>query len=183
MEIKIHSVIPGQSHYHHVEVFGYNSKSQPGLEINGLNGKGRIIKEKITFISKKRKLKYPLKRFVLCVEGEGLDKSQIEYLELPLMICFWSMAGILPINRLDNCFAAAKVSLDGKLKGLQLNQDVVSIMETVYRSSFTEGEHILYLGETVRDTKEGERDERKSFFQPMDIVSYLDETVGGFKAS
>lgn len=177
MEIKINSIIPGQSTYQKVEVFGYNSKSQPGLEINGLNGKGRLIKEKITFLSKKRKLKYPLKRFVLCVEGEGLEKSQVEFLELPLLICFWSMAGLLPLKRLDNCFASAKVSLDGIITVQKLNEDVLNLIEGVHATSFKAEEKLLYLGDADENLN------GSTFLQPMDVVTYLSQSVGGFKVS
>ena len=95
------------------------------------------------------------------------------------MICFWSMAGILPLKRLDNCFATATVSLDGKINAHPLNQDIISIMKTVYCSSFNEGEHFLFLGKGAKTPEL----EDTSFLQPMDIVSYLDETIGGFKAS
>lgn len=176
MEIKINSIIPAQSHLQQVEVFGYNSKSQPGLEINGLNGKGRIIKEKITYLSKKRQLKYPLKRFVLCVEGEGLDKSQVEFLELPLLICFWSMAGILPLKRLDNCFAAAKVSLDGRLTMPPLTKDMVEIMEIFYRNSMATDERLLLLGSGDKEIN----DSSPSFYQHVDITTLLKQSVGGF---
>ncbi len=115
MQIKINALIPAKNRSHWIQVFGYTSKSQPGLEINGLNGRGRAIKEKLTFLSKKRRLRYPLKRFVLCVEGEGLEQGELEYLELPLLLCFWSLADILPLGKLDNCFAAGKISLEGEI--------------------------------------------------------------------
>lgn len=177
MEIKINSVIPGQARDHQVEVFGYNSKSQPGLEINGLNGKGRLIKEKITFLSKKRKLKYPLKRFVLCVEGDGLEKSQVEFLELPLLICFWSMAGFLPLKRLDNCFTAGKVSLDGDIYFKPLTEEFFKIMEFSYGELLCREDRLLLLGKPgAGDTVEG-----MDYFHLVDVIELLNQSVGGFK--
>lgn len=123
--MKINAYIPTTSQLKKVEVFGYTSRSQPGLEIVGLSGKGRTIKEKITFLSKRRKLKFSLLRYVLCVEGEDLSKGDIEYLELPLMICFWTMAGILKMGRLDNCLCAGKVSLEGEIRLLDFPSDVL----------------------------------------------------------
>lgn len=169
MEIKINSILPYQSTYQQIEVFGYNSKSQPGLEITGINGKGRAIKEKIIFLSKKRRLRYPLKRFVLCVEGENLDKCQVEYLELPLLICFWSMANILPLNRLDNCYASAKVSLDGEISHC-------SLPTTFWSEQLDKNEEKwdqrIYLGPAGSLQKN---------IETIDITDMLSQSVGGFK--
>lgn len=173
MEIKINSVIPIRNSLNSVQVFGYTSKGQPGLEIHGLNGKGRLMKEKIIFLSKKRKLRYPLKRFVLCVEGEELEKSQVEYLELPLLICFWTMANLIPLQRLDNCYASAQVSLDSKIKQLGLEQDFWTDLEKDLR---IKNQRVIYMG----NLKGFEPSGGESPIQSLEIVSLLNESVGGF---
>lgn len=173
MEIKINSIVPVRNSLNPVQVFGYTSKGQPGLEIHGLNGKGRLIKEKIIFLSKKRKLRYPLKRFVLCVEGEELEKSQIEYLELPLLICFWTMASLIPLQRLDNCYASAQVSLDSKIRNLPLDKEFWDHLEKDLK---LKDQRVIYLG--------GQRSEKEtpldSVVQNVEIVELLNETIGGF---
>ena len=108
MEIKINSLVLNRNNYQWCEVFGYTSKGQPGIEIIGLGAKGRAIKEKLTYLSKRRKLTFPVLRFVICIEGDNLDKSDIEFLELPILLAFWSMAGVVPIKRLDHCFCSGR---------------------------------------------------------------------------
>lgn len=74
MEIKINAIVPNRSNYQWSEIFGYTSKGQPGIEVIGLGSKGRAIKEKLTYLSKRRKLQFPVLRFVICAEGDDLDK-------------------------------------------------------------------------------------------------------------
>lgn len=169
MEIKLNSFLPCQSTYKKIEVFGYNSKSQPGLEITGINGRGKTIKEKFIFLSKKRKLRYPLKRFVLCVEGENLDKCQLDYLELPLLICFWSMANLLPLKRLDNCYASAKVSLDGEINHWEAPDGLWQDLR--YQDELRK-ERSIYLGPSKINGSD---------FETIDVADMLDQSVGSFK--
>lgn len=170
MEIKINTYIPHQNHLKRVEVFGYTSRSQPGLEILGINGKGRTIKEKFTFLSKKRKLKFNLVKFLMCVEGDGLEKADLEYLELPLLIGFWTMAGALPIGRLDNCLCSGKVSLEGDISLLNFPTET---MEFWNQSLVKRGQLALWLG--------GEGESPYSQIHKVNIHSLLNESIGGFR--
>lgn len=122
MEIKINSLIPYSGHLKWIEVFGYTSKGNPGLEVTGLNGRGRQLKEKMVFLSKRRRLRFPLKRYVLCLEYEDISKYEVEWLELPMLLAFWSLTENLPLKRLDNCFSSAKVSLEGEISFLDIDQ-------------------------------------------------------------
>jgi hypothetical protein len=102
-----------------VTLFGYSTKSVPGLEINGLGKYGKAIKEKIVFVTRTRQLKIPLKRFVLNVEltdelGD-LESSSVKWLEYPLLLHYWFLAGLLPISKLDNCFAVGSLSPSGEV--------------------------------------------------------------------
>ena len=100
-----------------VSLFGYASKSVPGLEINGLGKYGRGIKEKVVFITRARSLPVPLKRFVLNVElGDELgdiEGSSVRWLEYPLLLHYWFLAGLLPISTLDNCLALGALNPGG----------------------------------------------------------------------
>lgn len=100
-----------------ITLFGYSSKSIPGLEINGLGKYGKAIKEKIVYISRTRQLQIPLKRFVLNVEladdlGD-LETNSVKWLEYPLLLHYWYLAGLLPISKLDNCFASGSLTPSG----------------------------------------------------------------------
>lgn len=103
-----------------VTLFGYSTKSVPGLEINGVGKYGKFIKEKIIFVTRTRNLPIPLKRFVLNVEitdelGD-LESSSVKWLEYPLLLHYWFLAGFLPINKLDNCFAIGSLSPGGLIE-------------------------------------------------------------------
>lgn len=115
-----------------VTLFGYSTKSVPGLEINGIGKYGKSIKEKIIFISRSRGLQVPLKRFVLNVEisddlGE-LESSSVKLLEYPLLIHYWFLAGFIPISKLDNCFAVGSITPSGVIEE-PISQDLVNLCE------------------------------------------------------
>ncbi len=100
-----------------ISLFGYASKSVPGLEINGLGKYGKAIKEKIVYITRTRSLQIPLKRYVLNVEitddlGD-IDSNSVKWLEYPLLLHYWYLAGLLPISKLDNCFASGSLTPSG----------------------------------------------------------------------
>jgi hypothetical protein len=100
-----------------VTLFGYATKSVPGLEINGLGKFGKGIKEKIVFVTKTRSLQIPLKRFVLnveiCEELGDLEGASVKWLEYPLLLHYWFLAGLLPIRKLDNCLALGSLNPSG----------------------------------------------------------------------
>lgn len=103
-----------------VTLFGYSTKSIPGLEINGLGKYGKAIKEKIVFVTRTRGLQIPLKRFVLNVEltdelGD-LESNSVKWLEYPLLLHYWFLAGLLPISKLDNCLAVGSLTPSGLIE-------------------------------------------------------------------
>jgi len=113
-----------------VTLFGYATKSVPGLEINGLGKYGKQIKEKIVFITRTRKLQIPLKRFVLNVEmtddlGE-LESGSVKWLEYPLLVHYWFLAGIIPISKLDDCLCIGSLNVNGEIYE-PVNQDIINI--------------------------------------------------------
>ena len=115
-----------------VTMFGYATKSVPGLEINGLGKYGKAIKEKIVFVTRTRALQIPLKRFVLNVEltddlGD-LESGSVKWLEYPLLLHYWYLAGLLPISKLDNCLAVGSLTPSGIVEE-PLNSMVVDLCE------------------------------------------------------
>lgn len=115
----------GGTHYP-VDIFGYASNGIPGIEIVGMGKYSRSMKEKFVYLSREKKLKFPLKRFVLCVEGELESKKfkqeEYRYLELPLLLMLWSLTGHLPLGKLEDCFAAGKISIEGQVSALFLSE-------------------------------------------------------------
>lgn len=125
MENRINSVLLGNSGTILVDIFGYSSHGLPGLEIIGLGQHARAIKEKFIYLSKMRKLQIPLRRYVLCVEARGLNRpissAETQYLECPLLLCFWSLAQQLYIPRLEGCLSAGQVNVLGQIQHLSLS--------------------------------------------------------------
>lgn len=100
-----------------VILFGYSSKSIPGLEINGLGKYGKGIKEKIIYLTKKYQIKIPLSRFVLNVEipdewGE-VSTQNVKWLEYAFLLLYWNLAGALPVRSLETCFALGAIRAEG----------------------------------------------------------------------
>jgi len=115
-----------------ITLFGYATKSVPGLEINGLGKYGKAIKEKIVFVTKVRGLHVPLKRFVLNAEitddlGD-LDSTSVKWLEYPLLIHYWFLAGLLPISKIDNCFAVGSLTPSGLVEE-PMNESVIDLCD------------------------------------------------------
>ncbi len=132
METQLQSCYLSKKGPVHISLFGYATKSIPGLEINGLGKFGKSIKEKIIYISRTRQLKIPLKRFVLNVETSDelgdLEYSSVKWLEYPLLLHFWFLAGLLPISKLDNCFAVGSVTPSGLVEE-PISEEIVKLCE------------------------------------------------------
>lgn len=118
------SLYPYAGQYWPVDIFGYASNGIPGIEIVGVGKYSRTMKEKFIYLSRENKLKFPLKRFVLCVEGEiegkKFKEEEYRYLELPLLVMLWSLTGHLPLKQLEDCFASGKISIEGEVSALNL---------------------------------------------------------------
>ena len=101
-----------------ITLFGYATKSLPGLEINGLGKYGKILREKIIFLTRSRQLAVPLKRFVISSEYDvEQDPDLLQWLDVPVLLLYWYLAGLLPIGRLDNCMAVGHITPSGVLIG------------------------------------------------------------------
>lgn len=115
-----------------ITLFGYSTKSVPGLEINGLGKYGKSIKEKIVFVTRSRSLQVPLKRFVLNVEISDdlgdLESSSVKWLEYPLLLHYWYLAGLLPISKLDNCLAVGSLTPSGIVEE-PLDESVIELCD------------------------------------------------------
>ncbi len=115
-----------------ITLFGYATKSVPGLEINGLGKYGKAIKEKIVFVTRSRGLQIPMKRFVLNVEISDdlgdLESGSVKWLEYPLLLHYWFLAGLMPISKLDNCLAVGSLTPSGLVEE-PLNVQVMNLCE------------------------------------------------------
>lgn len=119
MESQINSFIKGPKGLQVVSIFGYATNGVPGLEVIGCGSLSKNIKEKIIYITRTRKLKLPTKRFVLCVDVNDLDKKlgveELKWLEFPILLLFWHLAKILPIQKLDDCICEGWINTNGEI--------------------------------------------------------------------
>lgn len=119
MQQSLKSFIPFEQKYVGVQVFGYATKGLPGLEVVGLGRYSRNIKEKLIYLTRQEGMVLPKRRYVLCVEQDeevrGIKDDHLRWLELPLLLLYWTLAEGLSIHQLKNCFCAGKVRLDGSL--------------------------------------------------------------------
>lgn len=149
MNARIFAVYPYLERYKGITIFGYSSKSVPGLEIVGLGKFGRIFKEKIVYISKLYQVQVPIKRYVLCVENYhadvGSEKQQIEWLELPLLVLYWQLVGRFSLRGIENCFCSGKVRAGGVIQALSLSEDFISKLDIKLTN---EGRKLRYLSPT-----------------------------------
>lgn len=126
MNLRIKSIYPYAGLYYAVDIFGYASHGVPGLEIVGMGKNGRAIKEKFIFLSRALNLKIPKRRFVICLEesldGKKFKEDEYRYLELPMLILFWTLAGQLPFQTLEDCFCSGKIGINLEVDCLKLNQ-------------------------------------------------------------
>lgn len=111
MRLKV--FLPGNSQIELYDLFSYSSQGLPGLEIVGLGTRARALKEKIIYLTKTLKLKIPLKRYVVCLDQELNKNVRDEFFELPILILYWAMAGILPICELRDCLCSGRINSRG----------------------------------------------------------------------
>jgi len=136
MNMRTKSLYPFGGEYYEAHIFGYATKGIPGVEIVGLGKHSRAIKEKFIYLSRQKQLKFPLRRYVLCVEGElegkKFKEEEFRYLELPLLMMLWSLTGHLLFERLDDCFLSGKVSVEGEVYTLKQNQKMLDRLELLF---------------------------------------------------
>lgn len=137
MNMRTKSMYPYGGVFCPVDIFGYASNGIPGIEIVGLGKYSRSMKEKFIYLSRERKLKFPLKRFVLCIEGEVEGKKfkeeEYRYLELPLLLMLWSLTGHLPLGHLEDCFASGKISVEGEVSSLTLPLQIQELLVDMFK--------------------------------------------------
>ena len=132
METQIQSFYKSPQGIKFVSVFGYATKGVPGLEINGVGKLSRNIREKITFISRSRRLPIPLRRYVLCVDVNEIQNSEpesLKWLEFPMLLLYWHMAGLVPISKLSDCLCSGWFKANGEIIQMMLGADFARLVE------------------------------------------------------
>jgi hypothetical protein len=116
-EERIIGVVPSLGRVKFMNLFGYSTRGIPGLEIVGMGNRARTVKEKITFLSRQQEASLSLNRFVLGVDPIHKKEKEdgLDFLELPLLILYWSLMGWIPLKSLKNCFSSGRVYPGGAL--------------------------------------------------------------------
>lgn len=128
-------------------IFGYATKGVPGLEINGAGKLSRNIKEKLIFLTRNRKLLIPHNRFVICVDQNDQlqnDEQLLKWLEFPLLLTYWYLAGLIPIKKLENCISSGWMKANGEIFHYDLSDQMRN--QILRRLPPIEREQCLFIG-------------------------------------
>jgi len=126
----IHSFYFHQKSWHKQLIFGQRSKGVPGIEIIGLKSQGRLIQEKIIYLTRYLDFKIPLGRYSLCVDFDSYDsKADYRDLELAFLLLYWELAGLIPIKNIQNCFIWGRIKPPNKLSQIISNDQINRIKD------------------------------------------------------
>ena len=118
-----------------VTIFGYATKGVPSLEINGVGRLSKNIKEKIIYITRTRKLRVPLRRFVICVDMNEINMQSDQYLkalEFPILLLYWYLCELVPIRKLDDCLTSGWLKANGEIYQLRAPANFVQNHEKYF---------------------------------------------------
>jgi hypothetical protein len=119
MQKRMKALVPSGEKEITVDLFGYTTKGIPGLEIVGMGKNSRQLKEKLIYLSRLQPEGLPLSRFVLCLDENTntaqLKEDQLRWLEIPFLILFWSLAGLVPLDHLENCYSSGTIGVSGSI--------------------------------------------------------------------
>ena len=147
MQSEIQTYIRTKTGYKLLTIFGYTTTSVPSIEIIGLGGMGRIIKEKIIYLSRVRGIKIkPLKYIISLEMNRELTNVSVEELELPILLVFWHLSGVLSISSLHDCLCSGQVRIDGKIIQTNLDEDKIGEF-----SSVSQLDHLKHISEYAND--------------------------------
>lgn len=128
--ISMFTCYPVERSLHPLAIYGHTTHGIPGLEISGLGSKGRLIKEKLIFITKKCQFRVPMKRYILCVDVDRLPREvgDLSWCELPLLVLYWSLAGMMARFDPNDAMLAGQITPHGKIivKSLWPHQESLS---------------------------------------------------------
>lgn len=128
MNVKLYGLLSFRNSYCLPTLYGYTTKGLPGIEIIGLGSMGRVLKEKIIFITRELGKKYPMRRYVLSIEGlEEFNKNEqkeLKNLELGFLILFWKLADIVSISGLEKSLCSGQINVHQELITPAITNDI-----------------------------------------------------------
>lgn len=119
METQIYSYVQTPKGPRIITIFGYATRGVPGIELSGCGKLAKNIKEKLIYMTRVRKLKLPTKRFVICVDLNDLEfelpQGELKWIEFPILLMFWYLAGFIPIKKLEDCICSGWIDTRGDI--------------------------------------------------------------------
>ena len=115
-----------------ISIFGYTTKGVPGIEITGAGKHAKMIREKIIFLTRTRKLKIPVRRFVVCIDLSDIDEKEnitLKNVEFPILLLYWYLAGLIPIKKLDDCICSGEIKTSGDILTKNVPIEVFKILK------------------------------------------------------
>lgn len=155
MQTYLKSLVPSLGKRCFIDLFGYTTKGIPGLEIIGLGKRGKLLKEKVIFLTRSLQLEVPPRRYVLCFDDERLLELSIDdfrNLELPVLILFWSLAGVIPFKKLDDCCSVGQFNIKGEIYPVQvpfLDEDEGRDLKWIVPRDSNVGERFIFALEDI----------------------------------
>jgi hypothetical protein len=151
METQINSFFTTAHGSKVITIFGYSTKGVPGLEVIGMGKLAKNIKEKCIYLTRIRRLSTPLRRFVICVDLNDLDDKigwqHLKWLEFPILLAYWHMAGLIPVNKLEDCLTAGHVNAKGEVVHLPLPEDIQDKLKQKFNPLISQGIKHISCGE------------------------------------
>lgn len=138
METEIRSFIKTAAGTVITDIFGYTTKGVPGFEIHGMGKSGKLLKEKIIYMTRLRKIRMPVRRVVINIEyAEGCGKiseQSLVWLEYPILLMFWYLIGVLPIRKLDDCVAGGRLEVKGEIIHAPIPKDLLKKLSATFNA-------------------------------------------------
>jgi hypothetical protein len=132
MQTQIKTYILSNKGIRFINIFGYATRGVPGLEINGAGKLSKNIKEKLIYLTRQREIKLPTKRFVICLDINDFDSditlSELKFIEFPILLLFWYLAGVLPIKKLESCLCSGWFNTKGYIYQSPYPKNIQSIL-------------------------------------------------------
>src|SRR5690606_24276083 len=83
-------------------------------------------------LTRARRLSTPLRRFVICVDLSDLEDTsvfqELKWLEFPILLLYWQLAGLLPIAKLDDCICSGSILSSGDILQNPIPENVEKIL-------------------------------------------------------
>lgn len=142
------------------KLFGYSTKGMPGVEVVGFGSYGRLLKEKIIYFTKSCGVKVSNRRYVICLESEDareLKTDHFQWFEIPALVLFWTLADVVPLQNIHDCFASGKIKANGAFEHHKIDKELIDQDKVIISEQKVEFMKAILLDEIIREASEREK--------------------------